>query len=300
MIKIRIENDITLRVTVTRQGKAETFDLKNVKLMLRSALASVQLDYTATDNVLTAIWLGSEQKKTGIYTVTLVEDYGDGNRNTVDSVGCFALVARSSEETGALTGDQIVDLDLDVSVPANGLSAYEIALLNGYVGTEEEWLASLSADSKEAAAKANTATTKAIEATEAANDAAKEAATQGDYAKEQAGYAKEQGDYANQQAENASVACDKALSAAELAELFNKNPPKIKNGTWWVYNPYAPGYDKGAYVDTEYLAQGGISYPTFSVSDDDMCLYMTYDETAGDVTAHISFDEETGQLVLTI
>lgn len=157
MRKIRIGNDIIIRVTVTRLGEEEDFTGKTLTLTLRSAFAAVALPFTAVGNVLTAAWLGSQQKKTGTYTVTLTEDYGDGSKNTVDECRAFALVSRSCEECGGETGAQTVestldiahssgettDIDLDISAPANGLSAYDIAVEHGYAGTEEEWLASL-------------------------------------------------------------------------------------------------------------------------------------------------------------
>lgn len=157
MKKIRIGNDIALRVTVTRLGEAEAFDGKTLSLSLRSALETVELPFSIEGNVLTALWKGTEQRRTGAYTVTLTEDYGDGSRNTVDECGAFALVSRSGDESG-LTGEQAVDaavditasedgatadVDLQVSLPSNGLSAYELAVLHGYEGTEERWVASL-------------------------------------------------------------------------------------------------------------------------------------------------------------
>jgi len=146
MKKIRIGNDLTLRVTVTRLGSEESLEDKQLRLLVRSALETRQLSFTREGSVLTAFWAGSEQAKTGTYTVTLIEDYGESSRNTVDTCGAFALVARSGSEDGdALTGAQTIDLDIDVSVPANGLSAYELALRGGYEGTEEEWLDSLKA-----------------------------------------------------------------------------------------------------------------------------------------------------------
>lgn len=159
MKRIRIGNDITLRITITRQGAAETLTGKNLTLLLRSMYARIELPFTQQDNVLTAQWFGTQQEKTGTYTVTLVEDYGQASRNTVDSIDQFCLVARSTNDNGALTGDQIIDLDLDITTPANGLSAYELALAHGYTGTEEEWLKSLSVDGKseEAITKAETA-----------------------------------------------------------------------------------------------------------------------------------------------
>lgn len=162
MKKIRIGNDIVLRITVTRLGEAEDFSGKTLALELRSAFQTISLDFVRIGNVLTASWLGTQQTKTGTYRIILTEDYGEASRNTVDECGAFALVAHSCQEQG-LTGTQTldvsldvchhssgetVDIDLDVSAPANGLSAYEIAVAHGYEGTEEEWLQSLRGDAE--------------------------------------------------------------------------------------------------------------------------------------------------------
>ena len=40
----------------------------------------------------------------------------------------------------------VVELSSKISVPSDGLSAYEVALKNGFVGSETEWLASLKGD----------------------------------------------------------------------------------------------------------------------------------------------------------
>lgn len=162
MKKIRIGNDIVLRITVTRLGDAEDFAGKTLRLTLRSALQTIEMPFVRIGNVLTATWLGTQQTKTGTYTITLTEDYGDGSRNTVDECSAFALVSHSCQECG-LTGTQKIDvsmdvshaasgettdIDLDISVPGNGLSAYEIAVKNGFEGTEEEWLTSLKAEAQ--------------------------------------------------------------------------------------------------------------------------------------------------------
>lgn len=204
MKRIRIGNDITLRITITRQGAAETLTGKTLQLLLRSPYARVALDYTIQDNVLTACWLGTAQQKTGTYTVTLVEDYGDASRNTVDSIDQFCLVARSTDDNGALTGDQIIDLDLDIAVPANGLSAYELALAHGYEGTEEEWLESLSAPATEAAKTAEEAVA-GIQEAEAARVEAENARVEAENKREET---------TDAAVEAATDAADKATSAA--------------------------------------------------------------------------------------
>lgn len=159
MKKIRIGNDIVLRITVTRLGAEEDFTGKTLTLTAQSALTKVQLDFVRIGNVLTATWLGTQQTKTGTYRITLQEDYDEASRNTVDECCAFALVAHSCECTDAVTGSQQIDttldvgttttdIDLDVSVPGNGLSAYELAVKHGYEGTESEWLASLKSEAQ--------------------------------------------------------------------------------------------------------------------------------------------------------
>jgi len=187
MKKIRIGNDIVIKATVTRLGEAEVLEGKTISLRLTNPLTTVELPFTRADNVLTAQWLGSEQKYTGKYSVTLVLDYGDGNRNTVDECAVFTLVSRSCEEE-VLTGEQTIestlniptsetettDIDLSISVPSDGLSAYEVAVKNGYEGTEAEWLESLKepaeAGATEAVAIANAAAESAKSTAQTAAD----------------------------------------------------------------------------------------------------------------------------------
>lgn len=142
MRRIRIGNDIILRIRLTRRGGAENLEGKKIGLMLRNILGSVSLPVVQSGEELIAGWQGTQQQWTGAYTVTLTEDWGENNRNTVDEACAFELVSISSDE-GVETGTVNIELDMDISVPSNGLSAYEIALLNGFEGTEEEWLESL-------------------------------------------------------------------------------------------------------------------------------------------------------------
>lgn len=145
MKAIRIGNDITIRATVTRRGQEEDFTGKTLRLILRSAYERRELTFTVSGNTLTALFPGAEQEKTGTYTVTLIEDYGDSSRNTADCCPAFRLASCSCDDADILTGAQTLDLTLDITVPASGLSAYELALLHGYEGTEEEWVDSLNA-----------------------------------------------------------------------------------------------------------------------------------------------------------
>lgn len=145
-MKIRIGNDIVIRMRLTRNGENENVAGKKLSVMLRSAYKKIIAEHTVIGDEIIVSWLGSEQEMTGTYTVTIIEEYGNGNRNTVDACNAFTLVSRSCDEADAKTGSQTIDLNLDISVPSNGLSAYEIAVLHGFEGTEEEWLESLTPD----------------------------------------------------------------------------------------------------------------------------------------------------------
>lgn len=120
MKKIRIGNDITIKATVTRLGEAEDLTDKQITLTLHSPYESRQLEYEQDGNVLTAAWPGTEQEKTGTYTLTLRLDSGDGSRNTVDCEDFLCLVARTSQ--AGLTGAQTVGAPLDAGAGSEGVS----------------------------------------------------------------------------------------------------------------------------------------------------------------------------------
>lgn len=160
--KIRIGNDIVIRATVLRLGQPEDFTGKEVRLWLCGYSTRTELPFTLNGNELTATWYGTEQTLTGTYRLTIELRHGDRSLNTADECAAFQLVPRSCAED-CLTGTQHVsarldvgtqtrDIDLSISTPANGLSAYELALRAGFQGTEAEWLASLKGEPGESRA----------------------------------------------------------------------------------------------------------------------------------------------------
>lgn len=159
MQKIRIGNDLTLRITVTRRGAAEELTGNDLTLLLRTPFSTTKLTppdiSPAPDGTLLALFPGDKQTRTGRYTLTLIEQTAAGARSTADLPAAFALVPATQDETAdtgtPLTGAQTLDLDLDLTTPANGLSAYELALLHGYTGAEQDF-----ADTLIAAASAST------------------------------------------------------------------------------------------------------------------------------------------------
>lgn len=123
-----------------------------------------------------------------------------------------------------------------------------------------------------AAAKANTAATNADNAREDLEEIKEAAVTATNSANSAASSANNAATKANKAAGNADTQADRAKEHAD-------NPPKMgENGSWWKWDE-----SKKMYVDTGILAKGGVLYPSFEILDDDMCLYMSYqDDIAAD------------------
>lgn len=115
-------------------------------------------------------------------------------------------------------------LEVTIEYQEPGYSAYQIALQNGFVGTEQEWLDSLkqpAVDAAEVALEAaETATQAADSATEAAvlaNQQAANAQSAGNYATQAGQYAVAAGDAATEAAGDANSSAISATQAAEEA-----------------------------------------------------------------------------------
>lgn len=110
--------------------------------------------FTVAGNEITATYKGSEQRVTGVYRLTLYRNEGENAQSILDACDAFELVSCSCLTVDAAFGGVEVELpiaDLGVGIP--GLSAYEIACIEGFKGTQAEWIASLSAASEAAAAE---------------------------------------------------------------------------------------------------------------------------------------------------
>ena len=144
---IRKGNDITLTWTITRNGAAEDFAGKEVAVVLLDAASRpCVFSYTIDENVITGTYLGKDQEALGTYTLLLTENQGLAGMTTLDMVEAFSLVPHSYMEDGeddSNINTETVELESETTVPRNGLSAYEVAVAEGYEGTVDEWLASL-------------------------------------------------------------------------------------------------------------------------------------------------------------
>lgn len=124
--------------------------------------------------------------------------------------------------------------------------------------------------------------------------ATKKAETAANSANTAAGSANSAASSANSAATKANAAAGNADTQADRAKEQADNPPKIgDNGNWWKWDEA-----QKKYVDTGVLAKGGVLYPTFSIDDDDMILYMEFEDEVSDKL--IKFDEQTGELYLNV
>ena len=154
MKKIRFGNDIPIEWSINRNNQPEDFTGKTLRLTMIGTSGTTEVtDYTVEGNVLRWMFWGKDQHKPSTYHFCLVENGGEEGMFTIDTCDVLRLVNRScaaDDCDGPFTmqitsniDDKGVTCSSVITVPANGLSAYEIAVRHGFKGTEEEWLESL-------------------------------------------------------------------------------------------------------------------------------------------------------------
>ena len=152
-MKKRIGNDIPIEVSVTRNGQPEDLSaLASLSVQIKSAYGHVlPFDYLTDGNVIKGVFWGKDQTDTGKYLIELVENRGIKGMASLDAE-LVTLVDRTSKEADADDTGLCVSFDIQpeginmsatITAAKNGLSAYELAVLDGFVGTLSEWLESL-------------------------------------------------------------------------------------------------------------------------------------------------------------
>lgn len=133
----RIQNDLPIEWTVERLGKPETLAGKNLKVFLTNIYGDSEVkDYLVQDNVIRFVFEGAAQKIAGKYGLKLIENQDGEGMVTIEACDAFCLTDGCVDTCN----DNTFAVKSNIVVPANGLSAYEIAVLHGYEGTEEEWI----------------------------------------------------------------------------------------------------------------------------------------------------------------
>lgn len=155
MKNIRIGKDITVRWPILTNAEPLSLAGRDLTLFAKApSCDSTQLDFKCEANVAVFTICGVDQRHIGVYGFTLWENWGKPGQTAVDCCDAFRLVSTTCKEdneipSGNLTAETInlESAPLELGVRGDdGKSAYELALANGYVGTEAEWLESLKGD----------------------------------------------------------------------------------------------------------------------------------------------------------
>ena len=117
--------------------------------------APVLLPYHIEDNTLIAMWTADRQFATGDYDIMLYAHKNEGGQAVCDQYRFVRLVSHTAEaDAPDGSGIEAVIAMQPVTLELSGLSAYEVAVVNGFQGTEEEWLQSLKQPAIDAAEQA--------------------------------------------------------------------------------------------------------------------------------------------------
>lgn len=146
MYKVRVGNDINIQWRIFRNDSPEDFAGKTLRLLMRGTSQTIEVrDYVLEGNVIKWEFKGKDQRGPSTFTFTLIENEGKDDMFTVDKCDVLRLVScscQADDDDGRF--DMFIDTDIVLPAPGrDGLSAYEIAVLHGFNGTEEEWLAFL-------------------------------------------------------------------------------------------------------------------------------------------------------------
>lgn len=159
--KIRIGNDIDIRWSLVDEDEQPyILEGRDVSIELNVGTKKVRIkDIELDGNTVHFVYYGKDQRYTGSYILKFVENDGNVDMVTFDTRDAFTLVEHSwlavdeGEEPERVYLEFLtVTSELTERVGPRGPkgedgdSAYEIAVAHGYVGTEEEWLASLKGD----------------------------------------------------------------------------------------------------------------------------------------------------------
>ena len=146
MKKYRIGNTITINWTVTKaDGTAYNLTKSMISLFARTPNRQWEIpadDYSVSDNVITWVFEGGDQKNIGPYTLTLVEKQSEVVRITLDLCNVFELVPCS-----CLTGgDDIPDVSTVSLALESTLSTVQVALSDEAMALIEQLQQSLASN----------------------------------------------------------------------------------------------------------------------------------------------------------
>lgn len=151
-MKKRIGKTLKIKWAITVNDGIQLQDLDLTLLRVPPRGNEVNVPFTLSGNVLEFRHEGKDQRECGMYNYRLIVNYRKSDQTVLDTCGAYELVPTTCQEDG-LDSDVDIDEDINLSgelaIGIQGASAYEIAVANGFVGTEEEWLESLKGEQGE-------------------------------------------------------------------------------------------------------------------------------------------------------
>ena len=234
--KIRTGKDFRLVWAILTNTEEIPLAGRDLRLDLIDPLGKViTLPIEIEGNKVISTVRGKDFLRLGVYRLTLWENYGQDAQTAVDCCEAFRLVSTTCQEGGEDPeglDTETIDLgtsDMTVSFKGDrGDSAYEIAVKNGFKGTEEEWLASLKGDpftyEDFTPEQIKELQRPALEAAESANYAAAEANTAASKANAAAVLAASKA----QEAENAANTAAQTEASIKQAETSRASAEKIR------------------------------------------------------------------------
>ena len=106
----------------------------------------VKLPYHIEENKLIAMWTADRQFATGDYDIILYAHKNEGGQAVCDQYRFVRLVSHTAQaDSPDDSGIEAVITMQPLTLSLSGLSAYEVAVVNGFQGSVEEWLESLKA-----------------------------------------------------------------------------------------------------------------------------------------------------------
>lgn len=166
--KERIGTTLNVAWEILTNGSAVSLEGRDIRVFVidphnkRTEMTGLQIGGSVMD-VVNFKFQGKIQEHPGVYRLECYENYGKDDQTILDD-DVVMLVKRSKQRDGGSVGLAEADIvlstgELYVSSMGqrgpkgdNGKSAYEIAVMNGYVGTIDEWLASLKGETGETGA----------------------------------------------------------------------------------------------------------------------------------------------------
>ena len=220
-MKLLRGNTITIRWHLTRCDGA-ALDAENIKIIVSNYHGRKPVEYIRDGDYFSFKILAEEQRLCD-YSIEAI--YGKDGRALVK--GFITFTDNPNQVTGTCdncNGEHIVDINSKVSlyVGRDGFSAYEIAVQGGYLGSESEWITSLSQDSVDAANTVKNLT-KELATAESTRVASEQDRTTNETARSENESSRTQSETIRIEPEKGRISAESTRNTSEQARISSEN-----------------------------------------------------------------------------